>query len=92
MKKSNKRNEAAWTISTSKEEIFTQLCQALRHINEDFNFPYNRITHITFYTQSKRLTIYYALFPLHYKQLRPWEVCSLDDPLSFAASHSSRIL
>jgi len=35
MKKSNIMNEAAWTKSTSKEEIFTQLCQALRHINED---------------------------------------------------------
>ena len=31
---------------------------------------------------------YYALFPLHFKQLRPWEVCSLDNPWSFAASHS----
>jgi len=35
MKKSNIMNEAAWTKSTSKEEIFTQLCQALRHINEE---------------------------------------------------------
>jgi len=33
-------------------------------------------------------TKYYALFPLHYKQLRPWEVCSLDDPWSFASSNS----
>jgi len=31
---------------------------------------------------------YYALFPLHYKQLRPWEVCTLNDPWSFAASLS----
>jgi len=40
------------------------------------------------YTQSKRLTNYYALFPLQNKQFRPWEVCSFDDPWSFAASHS----
>jgi len=53
-----------------------------------FNLPHNRITHITFYTQSKRLTSYYTLFPLHYKQLRPWEVCSPDDSWTFAASHS----
>jgi len=46
-----------------------------------FNKPYNHIAHIIFYTQSKRL----LLFPL---QFRPWEVCSLDDPWSFAVSHS----
>jgi len=46
------------------------------------------MTHITFYTQRKRHTNYYALFPLQKKQFRPWEVCSLDDPWSFAASHS----
>jgi len=28
-------NEAEWTKSTSKEEIFTQLCQELRHIKEE---------------------------------------------------------
>jgi len=53
-----------------------------------FNLPYNRFAHITFYTQSKTFTNYYTLFPLHYKQLRPWEVCSLDDPWSFATSNS----
>jgi len=53
-----------------------------------FNLPYNRFEHITFHKQSKRFTNYYALFPLHWKQLRPWEVCSLDDPWSFAASNS----
>ena len=31
---------------------------------------------------------YCALFPLQNKQFRPWEVCSLDDLWSFAASHS----
>jgi len=31
---------------------------------------------------------YYALFPLQNRQFRPWEVCSLDEPWSFAASHS----
>ena len=34
------------------------------------------------------MTNYYALFPLQNKQFRPWEVCSPDDPRSFAASHS----
>jgi len=34
MKKSNIMNEATWIISTSKKEI-TQLCQALKLINED---------------------------------------------------------
>jgi len=28
------------------------------------------------------------MFPLHYKQPHPWEVCSLYDPWSFAASNS----
>jgi len=41
--------------------------------------PYNRITHITFYTQSKSLLLTTnALLPLQYKQFRPWEVCNLD--------------
>ena len=31
---------------------------------------------------------HFILFPLHYKQFRPWEVCSLDVPWSCAASHS----
>jgi len=38
--------------------------------------------------EQKTFTIYYALFPLHNKQLRLWEFWSLDDPWSFAASHS----
>ena len=49
-----------------------------------FNLPYNRFANITLYTQSN----YHTLFPLHWKQLRLWEVCSLDDPWSFAASNS----
>ena len=53
-----------------------------------FNLPYNRFTYITFHTQSKRLTNYYTLFPLHWKQLRSWEVCGLGDSWSFAASNS----
>jgi len=44
----------------------------------------NCIAHI-FYTQDPN---YYTLFPLNYKLLRHWEVCSLHDPKSFAASHS----
>jgi len=40
------------------------------------------------YPERKTFPNYYALFPLHYKQLRPWEVCSLVDPWSFAASNS----
>jgi len=40
------------------------------------------------YPEQKTFTSYYALYPLHYKQICPWEVCSLDDPWSFAASHS----
>jgi len=35
MKKSNIMNEAAWTKSTLKEKIFTQLCQAPGHIKEE---------------------------------------------------------
>jgi len=58
--------------------------QQLRYLN----LLYNRIAHIIFYTQSKTFTNYYALFPLQNKQFRPWEVCSLDDPWSFAASHT----
>jgi len=40
------------------------------------------------YPEQRTFTNYYALFPLQNKQFRPWEVCSLDDPWSFAASHS----
>jgi len=40
------------------------------------------------YPEQKTFTNYYALFPLQNTQFRPWEVCSLDDPWSFAASHS----
>jgi len=45
-----------------------------------FNLPHNHFAHI--------FTNYYTLFPLHWKQLRLWEVCSRDDPWSFAASNS----
>ena len=41
-----------------------------------------------FMPTAKDFTNYYTLFPLHYKQLRPWEFCSLDDPWSFTASNS----
>jgi len=41
-----------------------------------------------FYPEQKTFTNYYALFPSQNKQFRPWEVCSLDDLWSFAASHS----
>ena len=37
---------------------------------------------------AKNFTNCYELFPLQNKQFRPWEVCSLDDPWFFAASHS----
>jgi len=40
------------------------------------------------YPEQKTFTNYYSLFPLHYMQLRAWEVCSPDDPWPFAASHS----
>jgi len=60
-------------------------CPCLQRIH--FNLPYNRIAHITFYTESKRLINYYILFPLHHKQLRPWVICNLDDPWSFVASN-----
>jgi len=33
MKKSNIMNEAAWTKSTSKEEIFNPICHAIRNMN-----------------------------------------------------------
>ena len=35
IKHNERMNEAAWTKLTSKEEIFNQLCQALRDINEE---------------------------------------------------------
>jgi len=41
-----------------------------------------------FIPRAKDFTNYYAPFPLQNKQFRPLEVCSLDDPWSFAASHS----
>jgi len=40
------------------------------------------------YPAKKTFTNYYALFHLQKKQFRPCEVCSPDDPWSFAASHS----
>ena len=40
------------------------------------------------YPEQKTFTNYCALFPLQNKQFRPWEVCSLDNLWSFAASHS----
>ena len=40
------------------------------------------------YSEQTTYTNYYALFPLHNKHLRPWEVCSLNDPWSFEAFHS----
>jgi len=40
------------------------------------------------HAEHKTFTNYYTLFPLHYKQLRPWEVCRLNDPWSFQASQS----
>ena len=53
-----------------------------------FNKPYNRIAHITFYTQSKRLLLTIIRCSLYTtKELRPSEVCSLDGPWSFTASH-----
>ena len=42
------------------------------------------------YPEQKTFTNYCALFPLQNKQFRPWEVCSLDDLWSFAASHSPK--
>jgi len=53
-----------------------------------FTKPYNRIACIKLYTHNKRLTNCYTLFPTHNKQLRRWEVCSLNVPWSFAASQS----
>jgi len=38
--------------------------------------------------KAKNFSSYYAQFPLHNKQLCPWEVSSLDDLWSFAVSHS----
>ena len=40
------------------------------------------------YTNQKTFTNYHAQFPLHNKQFCPCEVSNLDDPWSFAASHS----
>ena len=50
--------------------------------------PPNMHCNHTSYPEQKTFTNYYALFPLHNKQLCPWEVGSLDDPRSFAAFHS----
>ena len=64
---------------------------AIRKKKICFNLPYNRIAHVTFYTQSKRFpTNYYTLFPLHFQQLRPWEVCSFKVNLHWGVSRSSR--
>jgi len=43
MKKSNIMNKAAWTKSTSKEEIFNQLSQVTRNVNEKVD----KLTNIT---------------------------------------------
>jgi len=40
------------------------------------------------YPEQNTFTNHYTLYPLHYKQLRYWEVCSLDVLWSFASSHS----
>jgi len=40
------------------------------------------------YPEQKTFISQYALFPLYDKQLLPWEVCSLDNPWYFAASHA----
>jgi len=54
MKKTNIVNEAAWTKSTSKEGIFAQLCQNLRHIKGEMvmltniqNERQDKLTNIT---------------------------------------------
>jgi len=43
MKKSNIKNEATWAKSTSKEEIFNQLWQAIRNMNEKLD----KLTNLT---------------------------------------------
>jgi len=40
------------------------------------------------YPEQKTFTNYYALFPLQNEQFRPWEVCSLDEPLVLRSLHS----
>ena len=39
-------------------------------------------TYYILYPEQKTHTNYYTLFPLHYKRLRLWEFCSLNDPWS----------
>jgi len=53
-------NEAPWTKSTSKEEIFNQLCQAIRNMNEKVdkltniqNEKLDKLTNITQNLESK---------------------------------------
>jgi len=55
----------------------------LLHFTVQLHYPYYILC-----PEQKTFTNYYALFPLHNKQFRAWEVCSLDDPWYFAASHS----
>ena len=49
-------NKAAWTKSTSKEEVFTQLCQDLRHIKEEMvkltNIQKEKLDKLTNITQN----------------------------------------
>jgi len=56
MKKSSIMNKAAWTKSTSKEEVFTQLCQDLRHIKEEMvkltNIQKEKLDKLTNITQN----------------------------------------
>ena len=58
----------------------------LQYILLQFTVPH--YPYYILYPEQKTFTNYYARFPLQNKQFRPWEVCSLDDPWSFAASHS----
>ena len=52
------------------------------------NYRITALPILPFIPRAKDFTNCYALPPLHNEQLRLWEVCSLDDPWSFAASHS----
>ena len=73
-----------WQISTV---FFWWLSLPATHFTSIYRITVLHILH--FIPRAKELyQLYYTLFPLHWKQLRLWWVCSLDDPWSFAASNS----
>jgi len=72
---------------TNLHRFLLVACPCLQRILLHFTIQ-SLCTYYILYPEHKTFTNYYTLFPLHYKKLCPWEVCSIDDPWSFAASNS----